>query len=63
MQAHGNPAPSAYNHRITEWLGLEETAKIIKFQLPCCGQGCQPLDQVLDQAAPFNLPQGWGIHS
>jgi len=30
---------------ITEWLSLEETSKIMQFQPPCQGQGCQPLDQ------------------
>lgn len=34
------------NHRVTEWLRLEETLKIIYFQLPCCGQGCYALNQV-----------------
>ena len=38
-------------HRITEWLGLEGTSKIICFQTPCCGLGCQPLSQALDQVA------------
>ena len=26
------------NHRIIEWLGLEGTPRIIKFQPPCCGR-------------------------
>ena len=56
------------NHRLIEWLGLEGTSRIIRFQPPCHRQGWQPLDQVLDQAAqgPSNLAlslQRWGIHS
>ena len=34
------------NHRITGWLGLEGTLKLIQFQPPCHGQGHLPLDQV-----------------
>ena len=37
--------------RIIEWLGLEGTSRVIKFQPPCHRQGCQSLDQVLDQIA------------
>ena len=47
----------AYN-RIIEWLGLEGTSRITKFQLPCNRQGCQLLDQVMDQIwtrAPSSL--------
>ena len=36
-----------------EWLGLEGTSRIIKLQSPSHRQGCQLLDQVLDQ-----IPQG-----
>jgi len=53
-----------------EWLGLEETPKIIKFQPPCHRQSHQPphlmvLDQVAQgsiQSGPEHL-QGWGTHS
>jgi len=38
-------------NRIIEWLGLERTSRIIKFQPPCHWQGCQLLDQVLQQIA------------
>jgi len=38
-------------HRIIEWLGLEGTPRITKFQPPCCSQGCQPPHLILDQAA------------
>jgi len=40
------------NHRMT-W--VEGTSKTIQFQ-PCyLGQGCQPLNQAPDQAAPFTV--------
>ena len=54
------------DHRIIERLGLE---RIINFQPPCFRQGCQPLDQALDQIAQGLVQpglehlQGWGIHS
>jgi len=38
-------------YRITEWLGLEGTSRIIKFQHPFHRQGGQLLAQVLDQIA------------
>ena len=56
-------------HRIIEWLGLEVTSEIISFQPLCRGQGCQLLDEVLDQAAQDTVQaglghlQGWGTHS
>lgn len=55
------------DHRITEWLGLEETSSIIKFQSPFQRQGCQMVHQVLDQAAQDIKPrleqlQGQGTH-
>ena len=34
--------------RIIEWLGLEGTPRIIKFEPPCQRQGHQPPDLVLD---------------
>ena len=50
---------------MVEWLGLEGRLKIIYFQLPCCGQGCQSLNRALDQVVsmPPGLEhlQGWGI--
>ena len=39
------------HHRIIEQLRLERTSKIMHFQPPCCRQGCQPLNQALDQIA------------
>ena len=57
------------NHRITGWLGLKGTTRIIKFQSLCHRQGHQPPDLVLDQAALGPIQpglkhlQGWGIHS
>ena len=56
-------------HRITEWLGLEGTSRIIKFQPLCHRQGCQLLDQVLDQIVQGPIQpglkhlQGQNIHS
>lgn len=44
-------SPPFFFHRMTEWLGWKGTWKIIKFQFPCSGQGCHPLDQL-----PSNLP-------
>lgn len=40
-----------------EGLGLEGISRFIKFQPLCCRQGCQPVDQVLDQVAqgPSNM--------
>jgi len=38
-----------------EWLGLEGTPRIIKFQPSCHRQGHQPPDLVLDQVALSNL--------
>jgi len=57
-----------------EWLGLEETSRIIKFQIikfqpSCHRQGYQLVDQVLDQIAQGPVQpglenlQGQGIHS
>ena len=37
-------------HRITEWLGLEGTPKIIKLQFPCSRQDHQPPYLILDQS-------------
>jgi len=57
------------SHGITEWLRLERTSKISYFQPLCCGQGCQLLDQVLDQGAQGPIQpglkhlRGWSIHS
>lgn len=47
-----------------EWLRLEGTLKVIKFQLPCPGQGCQPLDEAAQDPIQPHLecPQRWGIH-
>jgi len=52
-----------------EWLGLEGTSRITKFQPPYCRQGCQPPHLVPDQAAQGRIQPGlehfwgWGIHS
>ena len=48
---------NSYYYRIVEWLQLEENSRIINFQPLCHRQGCQPLDQTLDQVArvPSNL--------
>lgn len=43
----------AVSHGMIEWLGLEGTPRITKFQPSCYRQGCQPLDQILDQIPPF----------
>lgn len=43
--------------RIIEWLGLEG---IIKFQCLCHKQGCQSVDQVLDQTA--QRPSIWALN-
>jgi len=58
------------NRRITEWLGLEGTSRIMKLQGPCLRQGHQPPYLILDQAAqaPSNLAlntsrDGRDIHS
>jgi len=54
---------------LIEWLGLEETPRIIKLQPHCHRQGHQPLDLLLDQVAQGpNQPglehlQAWGIHN
>lgn len=40
-----------FNNQAKEWLGVDRTSKIIWFQPPFCGQGCQPLNQALDQVA------------
>jgi len=37
---------TAYFHRITEWLGLEDTLKAIQFQLPCHRHRHLPLGEV-----------------
>jgi len=52
-----------------EWLGLEETPRIIRFQPPSHRQGHQPPDVIVDQAAQGSIHpgsehlQGWSIHS
>ena len=47
-----------HSHRIIEWLGVEGTSRIIKFQLPCHRQGWKPLDQELDQVAQSPIQPG-----
>jgi len=61
---------SNYPLLIIEWPGLDGTSKSIWFQLHCCQQGCQPLDQTppnqLAQGAispGLGHFQGWEIHS
>ena len=55
-------------HKITEWLGLEGTSRIMKLQPPCCMQGHQPPYLILDQAAQGPIQpglehlQGWTGH-
>lgn len=48
-----------------EWLRLEGTLKVIKFQLPCPGQGCQPLDEAAQDPIQPHLEcrQRTGIHN
>ena len=48
----------SYKQRIVEWLGLEGTSSIIEFQPSCHGQGCQPLDLVLDHIAQGPIQPG-----
>ena len=58
--------------RITEWLVLEGTSRIMKLQPPRHKQGHQPLHLIPDQTT-FNAQgpiqpdvehlQGWGIHN
>ena len=61
--------PKYSNIYNAEWLSLERTLTITLFQPPCCGQGSQPLNQALDQAAQGPLQpsleyvQGWDMHS
>jgi len=50
--------PSRYPLRIIEWLGLEGTQRIIKFQLPCHRQDHQPPDLGLDQVAQGFIQPG-----
>lgn len=56
------------NHRWIEWFRLEGTSSIIRFQLLCHREGCQLLDQALDQAdqaldqSGLKHLQEWGIH-
>jgi len=58
-----------YIHRIKEWLGLEDTSRIMDLQPPHHRQGHQPPHLKLDQAAQGPIQprlehlQGWGIHS
>ena len=57
------------NHRITEWLGLEGTSRIMKLQPPRHRQGHQPPHLILEQTAQGPIQpglehlQGQGIHS
>jgi len=44
--------------RITEWLGLEGTPRIFKFQPPCRMQGHQPPHLIPDQAAQSPIQPG-----
>ena len=48
----------AENHRVIEWIGLEGTSSITKFQLPCHRQGCQLLDHIVDQVAQGPIQPG-----
>lgn len=56
-------------HGIKECLRLEGALKPIHFLCSCHGQGCQLLNQALDQVAQGSLQpgleqlQGWGTHS
>jgi len=49
---------SHYSHRIIECLVLEGTSKIILFHPTCRRQGCQSLNQALDQSTNNKL-QYW----
>lgn len=56
-------APSPSDHRITEWLGLEESLEIALFQ-PCCqGQGHLPLGQDAPSPSQPGLEQCQGRDS
>ena len=56
------------NRRITEWLGLEGTSRIMKLQGPCLRQGHQLPYLILAQAAQGPIQpglehlQGWTGH-
>lgn len=58
-----------FNNQAKEWLGVDRTSKIIWFQPPFCGQGCQPLNQALDKIAKSCIQpdlehvHGWGIYN
>jgi len=58
-----------YFYRIIECLGLKGTSRITSFPPPCHRQGCQLLDEELDQIAQNPIHpglehlQGKGIHN
>ena len=51
LQAHTHHRSISQTHRITEWLGLEGTSRIMKLQPRCCRQGHQPPYLIPAQAA------------
>lgn len=46
--------------RITDWLGLGETSKVIQFQTHSCRQDCQVQNQALDHVAKGLIYPGLG---
>jgi len=63
------PRTVQLSHKITEWLELEGTSRIMDLQPPCHRQGHQSPHLILDRAAQGPIQpglkhlQGWGIHN
>ena len=52
----------SWNHRTTEWLGLEGTSEITKLQPPRHRQGHHPPHLILDQSSTFLRVNSDGVH-